>query len=159
MTWFEIAIEFPNLQLENFNVESSPNPLYNCIAYAASDTTRLWWPSPKKAYWPPGAPRELTVNAFKAAFASLGFVECEDGTLEHGVEKIAIYASHTKVPRHAALQLPNGRWASKLGREDDIEHDSEKGVSGDNYGAVVAYMKRPAQEGGLGPDRTFLLRG
>jgi hypothetical protein len=50
------------------------------------------------------------------------------------------------VPRHAARQLPNGRWASKLGREDDVEHDSEKGVSGDNYGTVVAYMKRPAQE-------------
>lgn len=85
------------------------------------------------------------MTAFKAVFTSLGFVECEDGTLEPDVEKIAIYASDTDVPKHAARQLPSGRWVSKLGKSIDIEHDSEKGVSGDRYGTVAAYMKRPAQ--------------
>jgi len=47
------------------------------------------------------------------------------------------------VPTHAARQLENGRWTSKLGELEDIEHDLHHLASG-AYGAVVQILKRPA---------------
>ncbi|MCG8587287.1 MAG: hypothetical protein MI757_21490 [Pirellulales bacterium] len=44
---------------------------------------------------------------------------------------------------HAARQLPDGRWTSKLGKAEDIEHDSANDVAGGLYGEVVEFMKRP----------------
>ncbi len=36
--------------------------------------------------------------------------------IERGFEKIALFAdSATQAPRHAAHQIPDGRWESKLG--------------------------------------------
>ncbi|PWT78411.1 MAG: hypothetical protein C5B58_15330 [Acidobacteria bacterium] len=98
-----------------------------------------------KPYWPVGVPRQLTLEVFKAAFATLGFEECHSGDLETGVEKIAIYTLRGK-PTHAARQLRDGRWVSKLGLEEDIEHQTVNGVSGDIYGCVAVYMKRPLEE-------------
>ena len=46
------------------------------------------------------------------------------------------------VPTHAARQMPSGRWTSKLGFREDIEHDLHA-VSGDLYGTVVLLLKRP----------------
>jgi hypothetical protein len=144
MTWFDVLIEFPNLLKESCSEASKTDPFYNCIAFAASDTTRIWCPISPKAYWPTSAPRVLTLEAFKAAFATLGFEECDGGELDQGFEKIAIYALRGK-PKHAAKQLPDGRWASKLGREQDIEHQTVNGVSGDHYGEVAVYLKRRIQ--------------
>ena len=143
--WYDLLIEFPNLRAE-FSVERSKRDFfYNCIAFAASETHRIWWPSPvNKAYWPAGVPRERTLDAFKAAYATLGFEGCDGGELEQGYEKIAIYALRAK-PTHAAKQLPNGHWASKIGREEDIEHETVSGVTGDNYGEVAVYLKRRIQ--------------
>jgi hypothetical protein len=140
--WYEILAEFPNLASETFSETSGKDPFYNCIAFAASETRKVWWPFPKKAFWPSGVPRELTLNAFRAAYGTLGFEECNRGDLEEGFEKVAIYTLREK-PTHAARQLPDGRWASKLGREEDIEHETVKGVSGDRYGEVATYLKRP----------------
>jgi hypothetical protein len=44
---------------------------------------------------------------------------------------------------HAARQLPGGRWTSKLGKAEDIQHDTPGVVAGGLYGNVVAIMKRP----------------
>ncbi len=46
------------------------------------------------------------------------------------------------VPKHAARQLPNGRWTSKCGELEDIEHALE-GVVGIWYGTVAHLLKRP----------------
>jgi hypothetical protein len=45
--------------------------------------------------------------------------------------------------KHAARQLPTGRWTSKLGKAVDIEHDTPEGVTGPVYGAVVKFLRRP----------------
>ena len=47
---------------------------------------------------------------------------------------------------HVALQLPTGRWTSKLGGLEDIEHDTLKALEGIDYGEPVRFMKRPAAE-------------
>jgi hypothetical protein len=46
------------------------------------------------------------------------------------------------VPKHAARQLPSGRWTSKLGPMEDIEHALHD-LTGMAYGSVVLVMKRP----------------
>jgi len=42
---------------------------------------------------------------------------------------------------HAARQLPEGRWTSKLGELEDIEHALHD-LTGTVYGSVVLVMKR-----------------
>jgi hypothetical protein len=58
------------------------------------------------------------------------------------MEKIAIFADATGSPTHAARQLTSGRWTSKLGEAEDIEHEL-RAIEGDIYGTVVAILKRP----------------
>lgn len=79
--------------------------------------------------------------AFQEAFQSLGFGVCQKEDLESGFEKIALFADDN-VPEHAARQLPNGRWTSKLGELEDIEHGLHD-LEGVEYGKVVMLMKRP----------------
>lgn len=85
--------------------------------------------------------RVETVEAFRDAFATLGYILCSDDRFEPGYEKVALFAL-AGVPKHAARQLPTGRWISKLGRSEDIEHQRHD-LSGTAYGAVVLAMKRP----------------
>lgn len=138
--------DFPNLQEAGYLVTSEVTPQYNCIAWAAGDDGRWWWPDPmEQAYWPPDIPREETLDAFIQTYAKLGSQPCENEELEPAYEKIALFASSNGVPTHAARQLPNGSWTSKLGRQEDIEHSLE-GVEGPAYGTVVRFMRRPLSE-------------
>jgi hypothetical protein len=45
-------------------------------------------------------------------------------------------------PTHVAGQLVTGRWTSKLGESEDIEHGL-RDLEGDVYGVVVLVMQRP----------------
>ena len=67
---------------------------------------------------------------------------CPGEELEAGFEKIALFVDNRDTPRHAARQLPNGRWTSKLGELEDIEHGLHD-LEGAEYGSVVAVMRRP----------------
>src|SRR5262249_25482751 len=64
---------------------------YNCIAWAAGDTEHWWWPDldPENdaIFWPPGVPTEETLDAFAAAFATLGYVPCSGEEPEKGVRE------------------------------------------------------------------------
>ena len=64
-----------------------------------------------------------------------------DAAIEPEVEKVALYARAGE-PTHAARQLSSGRWTSKLGPEEDLEHSLE-GLAGPAYGVVVQILKRP----------------
>ena len=68
-------------------------------------------------------------------------VACDNGKVEPRHEKIAIFTKPAGTLAHAARQLPNGRWPSKLGNEFDIEHDLP-GVECSQYGQVRQYLKR-----------------
>jgi hypothetical protein len=57
-------------------------------------------------------PRIKTLDAFCQAFATLGYAACSDEALEPGFEKIALIADDLRVPKHAARQLPTGRWTA-----------------------------------------------
>ena len=97
-------------------------------------------------YWPPGAGRSVTTQAFLDAYGTLGFKLCFDGTLEPGIEKIAIFGKRPagqEVPTHAALQLESGEWTSKLGPFEDVRHSPVEAVAGPVYGTVICYLARP----------------
>jgi hypothetical protein len=136
-------IEFPNLVATGYRLTSPTSRAYNCFAWAAGEDERWWNPlEPQNPYyWVDGVPAELTIAAFIRAYGTLGFVPCEDAELEVGFEKIALYATPDGEPTHAARQLPNGKWTSKLGRWQDIEHELD-GLVGEMYGTVKQILKR-----------------
>ncbi len=135
-------------------VKSPASPEYNCIAWAANEDFRWWWPIPEDLYyWPENAPKEETLEAFVKAFETLGYVACDNDNLENGFEKVAVYVDKLGIPRHVAKQLRNGKWTSKLGRCIDVEHElnclREYVLSIDkteDYGTVAAILKRELDE-------------
>lgn len=139
-----MQISFPNINEGNFRPTSPADEGYNCIAWAADDTNYWWWPDAMgQCYWPPSVPREETINAFVQAYGLLGYVQQTDDLLEPAKQKIAIYADHNGKPTHAARQLPDGWWASKLGEQIDIEHEISA-LDGPAYGTVVVILARPS---------------
>jgi hypothetical protein len=126
----------------NCELTSPPDEGYNCIAWAAEDTDRWWWPDPiEQQFWPTDAPRIESVEAFVAAFALLGYIERADTTAEANKQKVAIFVDQNGKPTHAARQLSNGRWTSKLGRQVDIAHQLSA-LEGEQYGTVAVVLAR-----------------
>jgi hypothetical protein len=137
---------FPDLRATGYEVTSEADEAYNSIAWAAGETGQWWWPDRSGSdYWPVDASRAVTLIAFVHAFQSLGYEVCQGEQLETGFQKVAIYANHLGFPTHAARQLPNGLWTSKLGRAEDITHSLE-GLVGETYGTTVQIMRRPMRE-------------
>lgn len=135
----DLEVHFPNLQITQYKITSSKDCGYNCIAYSFEDDTRWWWPDPSY-YWPSGIPMEETLEAFVRAYESIGYSVCENGKYEFGYKKVAIYTFPDGKPTHAARQLPSGKWTSKLGNLEDIEHELN-GLFGNSYGTVATFLK------------------
>lgn len=143
---------FPNLRRGEYQVTSLETSIYNCIAHAAGKDDNWWWPDEGTGIHWPIAMMEVTLDAFVAAYATEGYVICETQSrdLEPGVEKVAIYVDGTSEPTHAARQLPDGSWTSKLGDWEDIRHERLEAMedlsgAGLGYGRVAMIMRRPAQ--------------
>ena len=141
------SADFPNLiygENTNHKRTSWATQRYNCIAWAAGEVERPWWPqSPINAYWPPPPAIDAeTLPAFISAYESRRYKVCPNASLERGFEKIAIYVDSNSVPTHAARQLRNGQWTSKVGDFPDICHEQPMDLSGPLYGNPVCYMKR-----------------
>jgi hypothetical protein len=136
---------FPGLRGTDYRITSPADVRYNCIAWAVGEAWRRWWPADPATgyYWPDEVERAETLAAFMAVFALLGYAPCDSEELESGFEKIAIFTQPNGTPTHASRQLPQGRWTSKLGRMEDIEHDLHD-ISGELYGSVAQIMKRPS---------------
>ena len=142
------AIEqaFPNLIACGYKITSPRTTHYNCVAWAANNETKWWWPDPLNiGYWPAGAPREVSLDAFVTAFEMMGYSKCGNRDFEEGYEKIALFTNPSDVPTHAARQLPSGKWTSKLGRLEDIEHELD-GVAGATYGKISIILIKPISQ-------------
>lgn len=130
--------------LVDFDVTSRATPQYNCFAWALGSDS-LWVDPFEYGYWPESIPNDLTVASFIELFRGVGYEPCEDGKLDEGCEKIAVYAVDGEAT-HAARQLPDGQWTSKLGAREDIVHSTPEELQGDgrsSYGQVVLFMIRP----------------
>jgi hypothetical protein len=135
--WIDNA--FPSLSDGRYIITSGPSVDYNCIAWAVGDTTAWWCHLP--GYRWPNVERNPTVENLVAMFAKMGYQICDSACLENGFEKVALYEK-AGLWTHASRQLPNGRWSSKLGREEDIEHAMPDDLSGVLYGTVHCIMRK-----------------
>jgi hypothetical protein len=142
--------EFPHLTTIKYEIASPNTSGYNCIAWAAEDDQHWWWPIPGglDAVWPKGCPRSEARDSFVAAFQLLGYAVCSDSKLQRGYKKVAIYELPDRV-RHMARQLHDGSWASKLGQEVDIVHESLEAIEGHNYGKATTFMSKKIARGCL----------
>lgn len=130
---------FPNLQEKtNFEFTSLRDPNYNCVAWA-SEITETW----EQCYDEHGDVLE-SAERYIQYFKDRGFTESASMDLENEVQKIAIYLdTATNKFRHVARQLKNGKWTSKLGDWEDIQHDKPENLLGNLYGdKVVIFEKR-----------------
>ena len=137
-----VEAAFPGLHSSGYELTSPADAGYNCIAWAAGEEARWWWPDEQHQYfWPADVPRACTVDAFAQMYAHLGYERCTSAALERGLEKVAIFVNADGAPTHAARQLSTGKWTSKLGCSVDIVH-ALKGVEGRTYGSVALVLKR-----------------
>ena len=138
--------DFPDLNPQNHNPTSPVTPDYNCIAWAAEEDDRWWWPLPEgMGYWPPNVTRAETIEAFVSAFSTIGFVPCLTPANEPNVQKLVIYTLNN-VPTHMARQLPDGTWTSKLGSDIDINHFTLEALHGPAYGEATQFLSRQLAE-------------
>ncbi|MEK7703191.1 MAG: hypothetical protein AAB317_04445 [Nitrospirota bacterium] len=134
---------FPALAGTEYRITSPALPDYNCIAWAAGNASHWWEPDDFGFYyWPDNVPRDYTLDAYTKAFNQLGFELCENLDCERDWEKVVLYAKEDGFPTHAARQLPDGAWTSKLGKGEDISHGNLDGLCGDAYGKPAVIMRR-----------------
>jgi hypothetical protein len=133
---------FPNLTASDYVLKSASSSHYNCIGWVIG-VKDVWDPDPNYR-WARGVYRAASAkNVMLVLQKDGGFLSCEDASLEAGIEKVAIYGDGDRFV-HVARQLEDGRWSSKIGMHEDIEHASLDALTGpgDAYGTIVAFMKR-----------------
>jgi hypothetical protein len=134
------AEAFPRLTPYNHRVTSPPSIDYNCIAWSAGDMDHWWQPG---LFWPIEV--QLTdcgIAVLQQMFKARGYEDGgKDTSFETGFEKVALFSDGLYDTR-AARQLANGKWTSKLGKAEDIEHDTPDDVAGGLYGDFIQVMKR-----------------
>jgi hypothetical protein len=141
----EIEQDHPNLAASGYEIKSRATRAYNCVAYAAGDEECWWEPIPYEQEgfcWPEDVPRTYEMASFVAVYERLGYELCESHDWETGYEKIAIYADENGEFSHVARSGEQGRWCSKLGKLEDIEHASLAGLEDPAYGRVVHVLRR-----------------
>jgi len=144
-SWRRLLIAaFPKLASEGFEIVSEPTTEYNCIAYAAGDTTEWWWPNETR-YWPPWATLDDRMESLMEAFTGIGYELCDNGHVEAGYQKVALYEIEGRF-QHAAVQMLNGAWRSKMGEGPVIEHNNPESLSGGMYGDATVLMRRAVNE-------------
>lgn len=134
---------FPNSYKDPFKVKSPQTTDYNCIAWAVEIEDKDIWPEPRpysSKYWPDNIPFEETLEAFIQFYESFGFEVCNNGKFEKKYLKIAIFTKDG-IPQHAARQLNESEWTSKLGHSYDVRHTLES-MNGGEYGNVSQFMKK-----------------
>lgn len=133
---------FPNLRASGYRITGPATNRYNCIAWTAGEQDAWWQGNLADAYWPEGISGDGTVQSLIALFQSLGYQPGASAEFEQDCDKVAIYAKGTEYT-HAARQLADGGWTSKLGQSVQIEHATLDALTGETYGAVAEILKRP----------------
>ena len=137
----DVEYMFPNLRDSGYQITSPVSLEYNCVAWALG-VTNEWWSHDRT--WPDSVTRSPSIHALTQVFELFGYVICDSAESEPGYDKVALYAVDS-LWQHAARQLINGRWTSKLGPFEDITHPSPDDLTGDLYGEVYCIMRRPLQ--------------
>ena len=129
---------FPNLDKADYKVTSEPTETYNCVAWALGVDTE-WWSHLPGYRWT--ASRTPDVASLVQVFVNMRFEQCDNQEPEDGYEKVSIFAKDGRWT-HVTRQLENGRWTSKLGTLEDVEHAAAESLTGDFYGNIHCTMRR-----------------
>lgn len=112
---------------------------YNCIAHSVKVYDRWVWPG-------------THVADFDHLYRSRGYRRTPrlDFSFDPALEKVVLYAKagkHGEVEcTHAARQLSDGSWSSKLGSGPLIRHASPDSLDGSSYGRPIALYVRPRHQ-------------
>jgi hypothetical protein len=135
---------FPHLRASNFRITSKATNYYNCIAWAVGKSDE-WWEYRRGYTWPQATRTESVASAIEL-FEAQRFEKCASAAPEVGWNKIAIYGDNSGYT-HAAKQLANGHWSSKLGKLHDIEHKTLEDLVEGDYGEVKQVMRKGIAKG------------
>ena len=150
LTKEEVIEIFPSLVKDSsFQITSYSTPNYNCIAWAYHYNDRwmqydgtgvgldgVWY------WWPDGVEQSPLLEAYIKAFELKGYEVCKTGDFEEDYIKIALYIDSYNNCTHAARQKRDGNWTSKLGKCNDIAHESPYSIEGDLYGKVACFLRK-----------------
>ena len=131
---------FPSLA-GKYSKSSEKDPFYNCVAFAVHDTGQFWQKVPVRGYyWP--LERDDRLEDWVEVLRLNNFLVTDNWDLEAGYEKVCIYVTEDGSPEHVARQLSSGKWTSKIGRLEDIEHLTPAALEGQEYGFAKVVMRR-----------------
>ncbi len=147
MPEWDLEWRYPNLRREGYIITSPPVRDYNCVAWAAGENKRWFEASDEPGhYWPDGVQTDGSLSAYVALFVHYGFELCESGVWEQGYEKVALYATEEGDFTHVSRSTLTGKWTSKCGKLDDIEHNTLVALEGDRYGSPARFLRRPVSK-------------
>src|SRR5262249_40151901 len=123
---------FPRLR-EEFEVLAAASPSYNCIGWSLG-FNNSW-------VWPVEAGQTVSLYHFDALYRYYGFTRVNKLAYRRQPDhdKVVLYAARRAnghiTPTHAARQMPDGSWTSKLGSLPLIRHLHPHDVAGPSYGS------------------------
>jgi hypothetical protein len=141
LTVTRLQRHFPNLVPgQNFEFTSLKTDDYNCVAWSTEiEDEWIDFPYDEQGNY------DDNIDKYITYFKNLGFVEIKDSNPEDGVSKIAIYGDNENNFKHVARLLPNGKWTSKIGDWEDIQHDTLEALSGNSYGHPILLMQKKTE--------------
>jgi hypothetical protein len=144
MTDDEIATYWPNLSKNHFEITSLKTNTYNCLAWALGDDSMWMDMYVFQIKYDLNAEDLDHSSEGYAIFLEkyYGFEKSDNGELEERMDKIALFEDNNRDWTHACRQLSDGKWASKMGRWEDIEHVTLEVLEGKFYGKHKIFMKR-----------------
>ena len=135
---------FPNSQAEPFEITSRETGDYNCIGWAVGDSTKFYWPGPSEFFfWPNEIPRNESLETFQLFFNSLVTKSVPTASWKRAFKK-SRFLKKNGLPTHAARQLADGFWTSKLDVLEDVKH-SLGAISGGFYGEIALFLRKNAR--------------
>lgn len=129
---------FPN----SFVAVGPATERYNCIACSLGIRNEVVWPG-------------AALESFDRLYQDHGFrpLTTLDTTLDPALEKVVLFGKTLSggalTATHAAKQLADGDWLSKLGDTPLIRHRALESLSSDVYGQPVRVYARPRPAAGL----------
>ena len=136
---FQIERSFPNLKhKENFEYTSNQTDDYNCVAWAnEKDDDFITIP-----YYNSNDCFNDMLEGYINYFISFGFERTEYFEKDNKYTIIALYTKDENQFMHVARLLENGKWTSKIGNWEDIEHTTLNSLSGGAYGEPTVFMRK-----------------
>lgn len=128
---------FPNSKIgSNIIFTSLKGDEYNCAAWAIEIIDQWVEFKDKNGNY------DLSIDRYVQYYEEHGFSKCDNKEPEYGIIKIAIYADEKEEFTHVARQIQGGKWTSKLGDWEDVEHNDLDVLSGQSYGKPHTFMQK-----------------